>query len=125
MFNSYIYVNDNQSVKEAARIAAKASREHDKTLRDISENEIKSKDRVDISLAAYEELQRELSHLRSENRRIKTAFLNIGIPAEIIDMIIPDSIKVQRCEDYRDFKMHYQVYFSVDDSPDIRKRRMI
>lgn len=125
MFNKYVYVNDNRSVKEAARIAAEASRAHDETLRDISKNEIKSMDRVDISLTEYEELQRELSHLRSENRRLKTAFLNIGIPAEIIGMIIPDSIKVQRCDDYRDFKMHYQVYFSVDDSPDIRKRRMI
>lgn len=125
MFNRHIYINDNRSVKEAARIAAEASRKHDETLRDISKNEIKSKDRVDISLAEYNELQRELSYLRRENRRLKTAFINIGIPAEIIDRVIPDSIKVQRCEDYRDFKMHYQVTFDVDDSPDIRKRRMV
>lgn len=125
MFNKYFTVNDNRSAKDAARIAAKALREHDGTLKSISDAEIKSKDRVDISLVEYEQLRTELTHLRSENRRLKTAFLNIGIPAEIIDMIIPDSIEVQRCEDLRDYKMRYRVMFDVDDSPDIRKRRMI
>lgn len=125
MFNKFVTIHDNRSVKDAARMTAKALREHDDTLKSVSHAEIKSKDRVDISLAEYEQLKTELAHLRSENSRLRIAFLNIGIPAEIINMIIPDSIKVHRCDDYRDFKMHYRVTFDVDDSPDIRKRRML
>ena len=126
MFDKHLFIrmSEDHSV-QAANILAMSHKAHDETLKVISEKEIKSKDRVDISLEEYENLKNELSDLHRENCALKLTLRSIGLPAEIIDRIIPQSVRVERCDDYRDFKMHYRINFSVDDSPDIRKRRMI
>lgn len=104
-----------QTVKDAARLLSEAYAKHDNTLRDISDNEIKSKDRVDISLEEYDQLKNELAILRSENYSLKDTLTRIGIPFEVMADVIPSSIKVQRCEDCIGFETSYRVTFSVRD----------
>ena len=115
MFNKYITVNDNRSARDAARMTAKALREHDDTLKSISDAEIKSKDRVDISLEEYDRLKKQLTILLNENFSLKTTLTGIGIPLEVLADVIPNSIKVQRCEDCIGFETSYRVTFSVRD----------
>ena len=112
MFNTYIY--DNKSVKEAAHIIAKSNKEHDNTLKHISEAEIKSKDRVDIPLSEYLEMRRQLERLEDRTRHMQAMIISMGIPAEVIDTINPASIHVETCEDIRDFQTHYRVSFTAE-----------
>lgn len=104
-----------QAAKDAARLISEAYAKHDNTLRDVSDNEIKARNRVDISLAEYEQLKNELAILRSENYSLKDTLTRIGIPFEVMADVIPNSIEVQRCEDCIGFETSYRVTFSVRD----------
>ena len=117
MFNKYITVNDNQAVRDAAAVVARAAKEHDKTLKTISEAEIKSKDRVDISLEEYARMQEEIKTLSRDSKNMAYLLAQIGIPVEVINRIDRNSVHVEHCADIRDFKTHYRVSFSADDSP--------
>lgn len=116
MFDKHIFIRtaEDHSV-QAANILAMSNKAHDETLKSISEKEIKSKDRVDISLEEYERLKNQLTILRNENFSLKTTLTGIGIPLEVLTDIIPNSIEVQRCEDCIGFETSYRVTFSVRD----------
>lgn len=122
MFNKY-FINDNRSAVEAAHINARATRELGKTLEAISQSEIKSKDRVDITLEEYTRMQNMIAKLERENRELFSLFHDIGIPLEIVDAIDRKSINVVHCDDIQDFKRTYYIKFDVDASPDLMKWR--
>ena len=115
MFDKYII--DNRSNIEAASIIAESNRNHDRTLKAISEAEIKSKDRVNISLEEYTRMQEEIKTLSRDSKNMAYLLAQIGIPPEIINRIDRNSVHVEHCADIRDFKTHYRVSFSADDSP--------
>ena len=71
---------------------------------------IESRDRVDISLKEYEELKRINKDLLDRLRHAERVFNIIGIPADMIPLIDPDSVKVYSAE-------------SFDPGPFIRKQR--
>ena len=75
-------------------------------LRTLSE----TRDRVDISLKEYEELKRVNKDLLDRLRHAEHVFNRIGIPADTIPLIDPDSVKVYSAE-------------SFDPGRFIRKRR--
>ena len=114
MFNKYVFVNDNKSAKEAAIIAAKASREHDKALKDISEAEIKSKDRVDITLAEYEALKMENAALRERCMQYEAVFRRIHIDPKVLERINPDTVFRWEIDDHRTFAKHIRIEFDVN-----------
>ena len=87
----------------------------------VARDEIKSKDRVNISLEEYEQMKKQIETLERKNSQRDKLIIQLGIPAEVIDHIHTSSIRVQRCEDIRDFKCRYHVHFDVDTSPDLRK----
>lgn len=116
MFNKHLFIAmaEDHSI-QAANILARSNKAHDETLKFISEKEIKAKDRVDIPLAEYERLKEENEYLRRENRSLKLTLGNIGIPPEIMDRIIPSSVKCESCKSLRDFITHYCIQFNIED----------
>lgn len=117
MFNKYITINDNKNVKDAARIFAKATEDHDDTLKSISDAEIKSKDRVDIPLRDYLRMKEDLERTSRELMHANFLLANLGIPAEVVSRIEGSSIHVETYEDPRDFTRGYRITFKVDTSP--------
>lgn len=122
MFNKY-FINDNTSAVTAARITAESNDRLGRKLEGISQAEIKSKDRVDISLEEYLEMRGKIAKLEGESRYLNRLVRNIGIPVEVIDSIMLDSINVTHCDHIHDFKRTYCIKFDVDASPDLMKWR--
>ena len=122
MFNKYFIV-DNRSAVEAAHITAQATKKFGEKLDDISKNEIKSKDRVDITLEEYLTMRKRIETLESKYSHISKLIVQLGIPAEVIDSIRLDTVNVVHNDDIRDFVRHYRIAFDVDAGPDIMKWR--
>lgn len=121
MFNKYFIQAPDSSAKDAAHIVAKSNKELGEKLGAISKEEIKSKDRVDISLEEYQRLHRHIENLERQNDHMGKLIVQLGIPAEIINSIKTDTVSMTYCDDIIDFVRHYRVVFDVDDSPDIRR----
>lgn len=84
-------------------------------LESISNAEIKSKNRVDISLEEYEKLKEDAHKYEEQSRRLQCTIMRLGIPYEVIDLIDTDSIDVITCEDPINFKRRYVIKFTADD----------
>ena len=124
MFDKHFsFINDDTNAVIAANITAQATKELGKKLEDISKNEIKSKDRVDITLEEYLTMRKRIETLESKISRMSKLVIQIGIPAEVIDSIRLDTVNVVHNDDIRDFVRHYRIAFDVDASPDIMKWR--
>ena len=123
MFDKHFsFINDDTNAIIAANITARSNKELGKKLEDISKNEIKSKDRVDIALEEYLTMRKRIETLESKISRMSKLVIQLGIPAEVIDSIKTDTIRVVHNDDIRDFVRHYRIAFDVDASPDIMKR---
>lgn len=88
----------------------------------ISQAEIKSKDRVDIPLSEYLEMK---DRIRKQDNRLRELYCTVkrlGIPYEVIDCIVPDTIQVYTNKDLKDFITHYQIRFDADDGLGILRR---
>lgn len=88
----------------------------------ISREEIKSKDRVDIPLSEYLEMLNTIRKQEQKLRELYRAIKRLGFPYEVIDSIVPDSIQVYKNADLRDFITHYQIRFDADESLGILRR---
>lgn len=102
--------------ERAAEITSDVIKGFGDKLRSISQDEIKSKDRVDIPLSEYLSMREELANTAIALKHARALLMTMGIPPEIISAIDPDSVHVYTAEDLRDFKRHYLVNFSVDTS---------
>jgi hypothetical protein len=117
MFNKFITVNDNQAIRDAASVVARATKEHNETLKNISDAEIKSKDRVDIPLRDYLRMKEDLERTSRELMHVNFLLAQMGIPAEVVKRIEGGSIHVESCADFRDYKRTYRIAFTVDERP--------
>lgn len=109
---------DNRSEVKAARIIAQSNeasvKEHNETLKAISDAEIKARDRVDISRDEYEQMKHELEHLRLQNSHMNKMIIRMGIPAEVIDAIDLDTIDLHLTYDPMRMRTWYRVHFGVN-----------
>lgn len=119
MFNKYFIQQADTAGNEAI---ASSIREHGRKLESISKAEIKSKDRVDIPLSEYLEMKETICKQESELRSLYCTFRQLGIPKEVVDGIVPDSIEVYTNEDLKDFIRHYMIKFDFDAGLDILRR---
>lgn len=90
----------------------------------ISIAEIKSKDRVDIPLSEYLEMREKIDRQDKKLRELYCAIKRLGIPYEVIDSIVPDSIEVYRNYDLKDFVTHFMIKFDSDESLGIIRRNL-
>ena len=101
---------------------AEAIKDFSESQENISQAEIKSKDRADIPLSEYLEMREKIEKQESKLRDVYCTVKRLGIPLEVIDGIVPDSIQVYRNEDVKDFITHYMIKFDVDAGLDILRR---
>lgn len=90
----------------------RANREFGETLRNISEAEIESKDRVDITLKEYESMKYKIESLQKQNRMLTNILERIEVPLD--KEIIPDSIRTCWCDIPFEFKRRYRIEFDID-----------
>lgn len=119
---TYIHSEDNS--REAARILDGSIARFGNKLAEISREEVKARDRVDITLAEYERMKNLISDLSAENRRLRGVFEKIGVPADL--PIIQDSIRRYYAADYMSFRQQdtIRIEFKIDTldlSPEQRK----
>lgn len=119
LFRKHVFVNDSRAVKDTAcivtQIVTKALREHDETLKGISEAEIKSKDRVDISMEEYELLKKENAELRDRCMQAECILREMHIDPKVVERIIPDTVHRWESTSLRDFSTHIIIEFDVSD----------
>ena len=87
------------------------------TMRENSEKEIAARDRVDITLAEYMTMKKDIDKLSEENRRLKLFVGKIGLPFDA--PIIPDSVHKMTCCDtggFMDFTQRFIIEFRCDMS---------
>ena len=83
-----------KAMNEAARKASESLNRMTEALVSTSEKEIKSKDRVDITLEEYLSMRKELEDLRSKVEFSEHLYRNMGIPIDVLYQIDPDSVQV-------------------------------
>ena len=102
-----------QSNRDLGNLIAESNREYTRKLKEISDAEIKSKDRVNITLEEYETMKKHIEWLEYEVRRLQSIFEKIEIPYDLD--IIPDSIETTYCDDHLNFRKIFNIRFAVDD----------
>lgn len=122
MFNKFVTIENNWEPRDVESVLGGLIKEHDNTLKSISKAEIKSKDRVDIPLSEYNEMREIIRKQESELRSLYCTFRQLGISKEVVDGIVPDSVKVYKDEDIKDFITHYMIKFDFDAGLDILRR---
>lgn len=90
----------------------RSNRELGEKLKSISDAEIKSKDRVDITLEEYENMKNKIKSLSYEVERLSDILGRIEVPLD--KEIVPDSIRSYWCDDIRDFKRRFRVEFDIE-----------
>ena len=99
---------------DGAHQSANAISKLGETIRETSQADIKSRDRVDISLEEYKKLTSENDRLSREVERLHMIFMDLGIPADIPKRIIPGTINVAVCHNPLKFEDRYRVEFDVE-----------
>ena len=76
--------------------------------------------RVTITLNEYLHILDEYAHMKSEAERLESRiretnqlFTAMGIPVEVIDKIIPESVEMTVCENHMDFSREYTLKFKT------------
>jgi hypothetical protein len=117
MTKAYAYLKGAQAVaKSNDRLAdtiACSNRRLGEKLESISQAEIKSKDRVDITLEEYERMKSEIKRLTYENEGMREILGKIEAPLD--KKIIPDSIRTWYCEDIMNCRNIFHVEFAIDE----------
>ena len=89
-----------------------------KTLADsiieANKNDVKARDRVDITLEEYERLKNENRLLNEEVTRLRMILSDIRIPVNIWKRIKLDTIKTSVCHEIREFVDRFCIEFDVD-----------
>lgn len=101
-----------QSNRELGNDIIKSNRELGEKLQSIFNAEIKSKDRVDITLEEYEHMKNKIKSLSYEVDRLSDILGRIEVPFD--EKIIPDSIVTYWCDNHADFKRKFRVEFEID-----------
>lgn len=100
----------NNNLAETIRFS---NRELGEKLENISQAEIKSKDRVDITLEEYERMKRTIEKLTFDNRCMSEVLDRIEVP--IHRKIIPDSIRNYCTKDLAHHRCIYTIEFAIDE----------
>lgn len=102
-----------QSNKRLGEDILQSNRELGETLESISKAEIKSKDRVNITLEEYEKMKNEIKSLSSEVYRLSRILERIDVPLD--KEIIPNSIRTFWCDDAINNRAKFIIEFAVDN----------
>lgn len=111
LINANTVARSNEALGD--RIAS-SNKELGEKLESISKAEIKSLDRVNISLEEYERLKRENSEYFVENLNLRSILEKIEAPID--KPIVPGSIRTYTCSDFRKWgRTIYHIEFEIDE----------
>ena len=102
-----------QSNRELGDNIIRSNREFCEKMKVISEAEIKSKDRVDISLEEYKRMENTISSLSHEVKRLRDILDRIEVPLDM-DIVI-DNIQTYWCDDAVNHRHLFKVEFAIDN----------
>ena len=105
IYNAQRIANSNQQVANAIYNQNKVNKE-------ISDNEIKSKNRVDISLEEYEKIKKELENLRYENKYLRNIFEKFELPSN--EKILIETIERRSFFHPKRLKNVNYIYFETE-----------
>lgn len=100
-----------RSNRELGQCIVDANNKLSRTLKNISDAEIKSKNRVDITLEEYENMRDKITSLSYEVKRLSNILGRIDVPLD--KEIIPDSIRSYWHDDICDFKRRFTIEFEI------------
>ena len=100
----------NDNLAETIRFS---NQELGEKLKSISDAEIKSKDRVNITLEEYENMKSTIKSLTYENEWLREILNKIEAPLD--KEIIPNSIRTRYCEDIMNRRYVFNVEFAIDE----------
>ena len=108
----------NRKSNRELLVVAKAIKEANKNLAnsitEASEDDVKARDRVDITLEEYERLKDENRRLNEEVTRLRKILSDIRIPVNIWERIKLGTIKTSVCHNVKDFIDTFRIEFDVD-----------
>ena len=117
MRKAYAYLMGANTVARSndrlADTIATSNRKLGERLESISQAEIKSKNRVDISLEEYENMKHTIKSLTYENNEMREILNRIEAPLD--KKIIPDSIRTYYCADPMNQRYVFKVEFAIDE----------
>lgn len=102
------------SNKDLARSIEESSETLAKSITEASKDEIKARDRVDITLEEYEQLKEEVKVLRQENRELRNILGSFRFPINLWRRVKQNTIKTSVCHNVRDFIDTVRIEFDVD-----------
>ena len=114
MFDKHYYIQEDKSDK-AARIVNKALEKLGGDLHSISQAEIEARDRVNITLKEYEQLKDDVAKYERRLSDIGRLIIRLGIPAEAIERIDLDSVRVMATVDACNLKKRCRIEFDIND----------
>ena len=117
LFAADMIANSNS---ELARNISDSNRELGKKLECISKEEIRSRDRVDITLEEYERLKSQIDRLTIEVDRLRSILEKINVPLD--KDIIPDSIQTFYCLDPISLTTSFKISFAINEY--LKERRL-
>lgn len=103
----------SQSSEDLARSIAVTYRELGEKLKAISEEEIRARDRVNITRNEYEAMRHKIASLESEVIYLRSILEKIEAPLD--KNIIPDSIRTYYSDGLWDCKRVFRVEFAIED----------
>lgn len=103
-----------RSNRQLENAILESNRELGQTLKNISDSELKSKDRVNISLHEYEDMKDKISSLSYEVNRLRDILEQIEAPLD--KKIVPGSIRTYWTDDYScfNFRRKFRVEFEIE-----------
>ena len=101
------------SSEEVARSIAVAYRDLGEKLKMISEEEIRARNRVNLSVNEYEHMKHRIASLESEVDYLRSILEKIEAPLD--KNIIPDSIRTYYSDGLWDCKRVFRVEFAIEN----------
>ena len=106
---------NTKAMGEAVKEASQSLNRMTDAIVSTSEKEIKSKDRVDITLEEYLSMRHELDHLRARVDLAEEMFAKMGIQRDLFDRIDPNTVNVEYSDSIvpLDFTQRVMVTFKI------------
>ena len=97
----------SSSIKDSSETLAKS-------ITEASKDEIKARDRVDITLEEYERLKEENKLLQMKVKDLYMILDSFRFPVNLYKRVKVDTIKTSVCHNVRDFIDTFRIEFDVD-----------
>ena len=104
----------NRELLVVARSIEKSSKVLADSITEASRDDVKARDRVDITLEEYERLKEENRRLNEEVSSLRVILTSFRFPVNLWQRVKTDTIKTSVRHDIKDFIDTFHIAFDVD-----------